>query len=73
MQQPLCRFPGCTQRSDQTFALVPLCEEHAEAIWAETRDYYSKRLNAAEQYMRPLYRRIEMDIPWSRARMGKLK
>ena len=68
----ICKFPGCTERAEVTFALLGLCEAHNEAIRIETFHYYTKHPNAADRLRRPLFQKIEMDIPWSRARMGKV-
>ncbi|TCN00896.1 hypothetical protein EV294_101346 [Paenibacillus sp. BK033] len=69
--RPLCKYPGCKLRSHTTFALVPLCNEHNELIRKETVLYYTKKQNTKLAETRPEYRKIEMLIPWSQARMGK--
>lgn len=71
--QPLCTMPGCTNRAEATFALIPLCEDHHEIIRHETDRYYNNHPCAAEKYLRPQYRKIDSLIPWSRKRMGRLK
>lgn len=71
--QPICTMPGCTERAETTFALLPLCQLHNESIVHETLDYYRKNPNAGEKNLRPIYRKIDALIPWSRKRMGKIK
>lgn len=71
--QSLCTMPGCKDRADTTFALLPLCQMHNDSVLHEALDYYSKHPNAGEKHLRPLYRKIDSLIPWSRKRMGKFK
>lgn len=70
---PICTMPECKDRADSTFALIPICEMHKESIMLEALDYYGKHPNSAEKNLRPLYRKIDSLIPWSRKRMGKFK
>ncbi len=71
--RPLCKYPGCKTRSHTTFALVPVCKTHDELIRKETVLYYTKKANTKLAEARPEYRKIEMLIPWSQARMGKFE
>ncbi|QHZ50012.1 hypothetical protein ERICV_05113 [Paenibacillus phage phiERICV] len=59
-----CEYPGCKKAAQETFALVPLCTEHHEAIKEETRLYYG---NHSPKYKihRPMYCKIARLIPWS--------
>lgn len=58
-----CQYPGCNQAAAQSWALVPLCAEHQEAIRAETVKYYSRRIT---YHGRQYYMGIMPMIPWSR-------
>lgn len=69
--QPICRMPGCTDRAETTFALIPICDFHYEIIHDETMNYYTKHSQVPDKYARPQYRKIDALIPWSRKRMGK--
>lgn len=60
-----CKFPNCGGVATRTFALVPLCEHHGEAIWKETRRWYARRKKGWDLPTRDLYHEIEELIPWS--------
>ncbi|WP_236013654.1 hypothetical protein [Paenibacillus glycanilyticus] len=52
---------------------MPVCKTHDELIRKETVLYYTKKANTKLAEARPEYRKIEMLIPWSQARMGKFE
>lgn len=58
-----CQYPDCKAAATETWALVPLCEHHREAVRAETAQYYNRRIT---YHMRHFYMGIMPLIPWSR-------
>lgn len=64
-----CKYPDCRKPAAATWALVPLCGDHREAIRAEAEAYYRGRLEYAE---RSDYLAISRMIPWSRINMGEV-
>lgn len=59
-----CRIPGCKEAASQTWALVPLCEDHRKEIAAETQIYYKNQAMTYQSRVR--YMKIVPLIPWSR-------
>ncbi|ETK29805.1 hypothetical protein M5W70_09180 [Paenibacillus larvae] len=66
-----CEYPGCKKAAQETFALVPLCTEHHEAIKEETRLYYGKHKPKYKE-MRPMYCKVARLIPWSQVSQKKV-
>lgn len=66
-----CKYPDCDKRARKTWALVPLCDEHYEAIRSETAWYYKGTTNATYAD-RTEYMKIAKLIPWSRINMGEV-
>lgn len=62
-----CRCPNCNSAATHTWALVPLCQEHFEAVKQETHLYYKKRIAYSA---RLTYMSISFLIPWSRKEWG---
>lgn len=62
-----CKCPNCHSAATHTWALVPLCQEHFEAMKRETELYYKKRIAYAA---RLTYISIIHLIPWSRKEWG---
>lgn len=66
-----CKYPQCRKRSEKTWALVPLCDDHHEIIKKETADYY-KSYSGFRYHHRVEYLKIAKIIPWSRVNMGEV-
>lgn len=65
-----CKFPGCHKVAGETWAQIPLCYEHRDAISEETIVFYTKKdTNRTEVERRPFYSQISDQIPWSKANM----
>ena len=58
-----CNYPDCNLRAAATWALVPLCRDHQEAIRTEVIRYYLTR----GTYRRQTYERIRHLTPWGGA------
>lgn len=63
----LCKCPDCESEATQTWALVPLCQDHFEAVKKET-DLYYRKISAYSA--RLTYMSIVHLIPWSRKEWG---
>jgi hypothetical protein len=59
-----CKYPGCMARGKETWALVPLCDGHHEAIrWETIKFYEGERVKTDDGY-RPEYKKIAHLTPW---------
>jgi hypothetical protein len=58
-----CQYPGCPAHASKTWALVPLCDGHHEAIRWETERFYFERIKRGE---REHYAKIEALTPWGK-------
>ncbi len=43
----ICRYPDCRTVATASWRLVPVCDEHREAVRAETVRYYAGKLPAS--------------------------
>lgn len=68
-----CKYPSCHIDATHTWALVPLCQEHYEAIKTETETYYTSSMKGHELERRPQYMQISRLIPWSKDRQKQYK
>lgn len=59
----ICKVKECTNKANETWALVPICEEHKHKIIIEQRRYYTKYIGAEE---RTTLNAINHLIPWSK-------
>jgi hypothetical protein len=64
-----CKYPDCSESTYGTWALVPLCKAHFEAIHKETFTYYRLITSKNEKRERPNYTKIAHLIPWSKMRL----
>ncbi|MNI91177.1 hypothetical protein D3C73_1488000 [compost metagenome] len=58
-----CMYPDCKAVATETWALVPVCQDHHGEIEKETKHYYQKRI---AYDARIAYKRIIPLIPWAR-------
>lgn len=56
-----CKYPACRKPASKSWALIPICESHYEAIRKETEKYYRKIIKNSE---REIYNRIKHLTPW---------
>ena len=70
--QSKCQYPHCPLKQHGTFALVPLCRGHLQAIWDETHAYYKANRQRNYERDRPEYHKISKLIPWSIAMLGEV-
>lgn len=65
MEMERCNYPGCNKVATESWALVPLCEDHYLKIQAETNFYYNPTSVRMKYEDRTEYLKIAEQIPWS--------
>lgn len=71
MNDEQCKIPECTVLASETWARVPVCMTHRDALRKEALRYYvGSGGQGTEAEQRPLYFKITHRIPWSKSMMA---